>query len=57
MSAVGLALICVHSGWNRYCSISVIVPPVRVSAAPLREVNTDGLAVPDPGVPHWPVPL
>ena len=57
MSAVGDALIAVHSGWNRYCSISAMVPPVRVSAAPLSELNTDGFAVTVPGCTHWPLPL
>src|SRR5581483_7551047 len=56
MIAVGLHLTCCHSGRNRYCSISVTVPPVRVSAAPLRLFHTDGFTVPRPGWVHLPLP-
>src|SRR5580693_3635870 len=55
MRAVGLHLTAFQRGRKMSCSISVTVPPVRVSAAPLSEFQTDGLAVPVPGWTHWPL--
>src|ERR1700678_494241 len=55
MIAVGEHLTAFQRARNRYCSISVTVPPVRVRPAPLREFQVDGLGVAVPGCAHWPV--
>src|SRR5581483_8972661 len=49
---VGLEFTAFQVGRKMYCTISLIVPPLRVSAAPLRLFQMDGLAVPVPGCTH-----
>src|ERR1700722_7117565 len=56
MTAVGEHFTCCHRARKMYCSISLTLPPLRVSAAPFSEVQIDGLAVPVPGWAHLPFP-